>query len=222
MPSRHLDVGFFNVGVLSHLSTLSETVRLRPARLEAMPKLSHTYKTVCSEDVQANRKPSKLEGKFGMSNLQKRVGIHTKDELKLEDLLDRLKVHERFKDVGGIGIFIGVTRSSSADGKPVSHLELEAYEDKAEEAMASIANDVASRSGIVDVLIHHVVGKLKQGELIMAVLVAGRSRKDVFPALIETVERTKSTVPIWKKEFLTSGESYWVSEKGRTVKPEKD
>ncbi len=154
--------------------------------------------------------------------MHKRVGIHPKDELRLEDLLDRVKTHERFKDVGGIGAFIGVTRSSSADGEPVSHLELEAYEGKAEEAMASIADDIASRSGIVDVHIHHVVGKLEQGELIMAVLVAGRSRKDVFPALIEAVERTKSTVPIWKKEFLTSGESYWVGENDRTAKPEKD
>jgi len=162
-----------------------------------------------------------LKVNSGKGNLQKRVGIHAKGELRLENLLDRVKAHERFKDVGGIGIFIGVTRSSSTDGKPVSHLELEAYEGKAEEAMASIADDIASRGGIVDVLIHHVVGKLKQGELIMAVLVAGRSRKDVFPALIEAVERTKSTVPIWKKEFLTSGESYWISEKDRTARSDK-
>jgi len=152
--------------------------------------------------------------------LRERVGIHKKDELRLGDLLERVKAHERFKDVGGIGIFIGVTRSTSANGEPVSHLKLEAYEGRAEEAMASIADDISGRSGIVDVLIHHVVGKLEQGELIMAVLVAGRSRKDVFPALIEAVERTKSTVPIWKKEFLTSGKSYWVGEKDRAVKSE--
>jgi len=153
--------------------------------------------------------------------LQKRVGIHAKDGFRLQDLLDQVKSHERFKDVGGIGIFIGVTRSSSAEGEPVSHLELEAYESKAEEAMESIADDIAARNGIVDVLIHHVLGKLEQGELIMAVLVAGRSRKDVFPALIEAVERTKSTVPIWKKEFLISGESYWVSEKDHSARPKE-
>ena len=162
-----------------------------------------------------------MKANSGKGNLQRRVGIHAKGKLRLENLLDRVKAHRRFKDVGGIGIFLGVTRSSSAEGKPVSHLELEAYEGKAQETMASIADDIASRDGIVDALIHHAVGKLKQGELIMAVLVAGRSRKDVFPALIEAVERTKSTVPIWKKEFLASGESYWVSEKGRTVKQEK-
>jgi len=166
--------------------------------------------------------PRSVNVRLEKGDLQKRVGIHKKDELRLEDLLDRVKVHERFKDVGGIGIFIGVTRSTSANGEPVSHLELEAYEGGAEEAMASIAEDIASRTGIVDVLIHHVVGKLEQGELIMAVLVAGKSRKDVFPALIEAVERTKSTVPIWKKEYLTSGESYWVSEKGRAAKSEAD
>lgn len=153
--------------------------------------------------------------------MQKRVGIHPKNELKIQDLLERVRAHERFKDVGGIGIFIGVARSSSANGEPVSHLEFEAYEGKAEEAMASVANDIANRTGIVDVLIHHVVGTLEQGEVIMAVLVAGRSRKDVFPALVEAVEKTKSKVPIWKKEFLVSGKSHWVSERDRVPGPRK-
>jgi len=151
----------------------------------------------------------------GRVALKGRVGIHTKCELSLQDLVKQVKAHKRFGDVGGIGIFIGVTRSSSAHGEPVSHLELEAYERKAEEAMASITDDISNRAGIVDVQIHHVVGKLEVGDLIMAVLVAGKSRKDVFPALIEAVERTKSSVPIWKKEFLLSGESYWVSERNR-------
>ena len=158
---------------------------------------------------------------MGRRGLESKVGIHGKGELRVEDLFEQVKTHERFREVGGIGIFVGVTRSTSADGKPVSHLELEAYEGKAEEAMASIANDVSSRSGIVDVLIHHVTGKLDQGDIIMAVLVAGRSRKDVFPALVEAVERTKSSVPIWKKEFLSSGESYWVSEKEPIAKSSK-
>lgn len=152
------------------------------------------------------------------ARLRRKVGIHRKGEVKLEDLLNEIRSHKRFKDVGGIGIFIGVTRGTSNRGEPVSHLEFDAYEGKAEEAMASIANDIASRNGVVEVSIHHVVGKLEQGDLIMAVAVAGRSRKDVFPALVEAVERVKSSVPIWKKEYLTSGESYWVSERDRAEK----
>ena len=151
----------------------------------------------------------------------RRVGIHSKGELRLEDLLEQLRADPRFKEVGGIGVFIGVTRSTSADGEPVSHLEFEAYEEKAEEAMSSIADDICNRTGIANVLIHHVTGKLNQGDLIMAVLVAGRSRKDVFPALVEAVERTKTSVPIWKKEFLSSGKSYWVSEKEPIAKSSK-
>jgi molybdopterin synthase catalytic subunit len=55
----------------------------------------------------------------------------------------------------------------------------------------------------------------------MAVLVAGRSMKDVFPALVEAVERTKTSVPIWKKEFLSSGKSYWVSERENMAEAKK-
>jgi len=151
----------------------------------------------------------------------RRVGIHSKGELRLEDLLEQVKADPRFKEVGGIGVFIGVTRSTSADGEPVSHLEFEEYEGKAEEAMSSIADDICNRTGIANVLIHHVTGKLNQGDLIMAVLVAGRSRKDVFPALVEAVERTKTSVPIWKKEFLSSGKSYWVGEKESMIETKR-
>lgn len=162
-----------------------------------------------------------MQGLTGKSP-SKKVGIHGKDELRLEDLVRQVKADPRFKEVGGIGIFIGVTRSTSAEDEPVSHLEFEAYEEKALDAMTSIADDISGRSGIASVLIHHVTGKLDQGDLIMAVLVAGRSRKDVFPALVEAVERTKTSVPIWKREFLASGKSYWVSEKGHITEPKSD
>ena len=41
-------------------------------------------------------------------------------------------------------------------------------------------------------------------------MVAGRSRKNVFPALVEATERAKKEAAIWKKESLETGESYWV------------
>lgn len=139
--------------------------------------------------------------------------ICRKEELDLNELFQLIRTNQRFSEVGGIAAFIGVVRSTSADGEDVNHLQLEAYEDKTDDALTKICDEIKARPGIVEVLIRHAVGVLRQGELIMAVLVAGKSRGDVFPALIEAVERTKKEAPIWKKEVLSSGRSYWVSGK---------
>ena len=139
--------------------------------------------------------------------------ILRKGEPVLEEMLQLMRSSERFREVGGIAAFIGVVRSTSNEGEEVDHLELEAYEEKLDDALVKISNEIKERPGIVDVQIGHVVGNLEQGDLIMAVFVSGGSRKDVFPALIEAVERTKSEAPIWKKEVLSSGQSHWVNEK---------
>jgi len=57
-----------------------------------------------------------------------------------------------------------------------------------------------------------MVDSFKVGEDVVYVVVAGRSREDVFPTLSETIERVKTEVPIFKKEKLSDGVSYWVSE----------
>ena len=141
------------------------------------------------------------------------MSICEKGELDLREIIEQVISNKRFSEVGGIASFLGVVRSTSSKGEMVDHLEFEAYNGKVDEVLAKISEDIKKRPGIVEVLIRHVVGKLRQGELIMAVVVAGRSRRDVFPALAEAVERTKKEAPIWKKEVLSSGHENWVSYK---------
>lgn len=138
------------------------------------------------------------------------MGIHSKGELSIQNLLDFIRTNERFKEVGGVACFLGFVKGFTNEDKKVTSLELEAYKERAEETFSQISEDIKTRPGIVDCLIHHVTGKLDLGDLIFVVMVAGRSRKDVFPALIEAVERAKREAAIWKKESLTTGESYWV------------
>ena len=64
----------------------------------------------------------------------------------------------------------------------------------------------------MDVQIHHFVGEFNISEELVYVVVAGAHGTDVFPTLREAVERYKKEAPIWKKEYLESGKSYWVSE----------
>ncbi len=139
----------------------------------------------------------------------KKVGIHPKGKLSIQSILEFIKNNERFDEAGGIGCFFGFVKKFVKNNE-VKGLELEAYEEKATEIFSEISEEIRKRPGIIDVAIHHVVGKLKIGDLIFVVMVSGKSRKDIFPALVEAVERAKREATIWKKEEVVTGESYWV------------
>ncbi|MCJ7761577.1 molybdenum cofactor biosynthesis protein MoaE, partial [Candidatus Bathyarchaeota archaeon] len=72
--------------------------------------------------------------------------------------------------------------------------------------------ELRRRPGVIDVLIHHLVGEFYVGEELVYVAVVGKSRKDVFQALEEAVESYKKMAAIWKKEYLKDGSSHWASE----------
>ncbi len=138
------------------------------------------------------------------------VGLHRKGEISIQDLIEQIRSHEKSREIGAIASFFGIVRGTSQDGKSVTGLDMEAYEDKAEKVFSFIAEDMKKRPGIIEVLIHHVTGYLELGDLIFVVIVGGSNRKYVFPTLTEAVERIKKEATIWKKETLSTGESYWV------------
>ncbi len=140
----------------------------------------------------------------------RRIGIHPKGHLSIQPILDFIKSNERFSEVGAVACFFGFVKKFVKSGEEVKGLELEAYEEKAEEIFSEISEDIRKRPGIIDVTIHHVIGQLEIGDLIFIVMVAGKSRRDVFPALVEAVERAKRDATIWKKEEVVTGKSYWV------------
>ncbi|MEM0253778.1 MAG: molybdenum cofactor biosynthesis protein MoaE [Candidatus Bathyarchaeia archaeon] len=146
--------------------------------------------------------------------------VHPKGSLKLEELIQNVKNLEKFRKAGAIAMFIGVVRGENLNGEIVQKLEIEAYEEKADEVLASICEDLKKREGIMDVQIHHFYGEFNVGEDLVYVLVAGSHRENVFPVLMEAVERYKREAPIFKKEVVIGKEgdikSYWVSER-RTI-----
>jgi len=143
--------------------------------------------------------------------------VHEKGNLSVLDLISNIKNSENFEKVGAIALFIGVARGETREGEKVKKLTLEAYEEKANEVLAKICADLAQRTGIADVQIHHLLGEFDVGEDIVYVSVAGSHRSDVFPVLREAVERYKSEAPIFKKERIVdakgSATEYWVLEK---------
>ena len=155
----------------------------------------------------------------------KYVGIHKKGELTLSELIKSVKANSDFNKAGAIATFVGVVRSTSLQNENVEELEIEAYEEQANKVLGSICSDLKKHEGIVDVQIHHFVGKFKVGEDLVYVVVAGGHRQNVFFILQEAVERYKRETPVFKKEYIVNEEgvkeSYWVSEREAHQKPRK-
>jgi molybdopterin synthase catalytic subunit len=143
--------------------------------------------------------------------------VHEKGAVSIEKLIANIKDMPNFYKVGAIAIFVGIVRGENHRGEKVQKLEVEAYEEKADEVLSEICQDLKVRKGIVDVQIHHFLGEFNVGEDLVYVLVAGAHRDDVFPVLREAIERYKKEAPIFKKEHVITqnGElrAYWVAEK---------
>jgi molybdopterin synthase catalytic subunit len=152
-----------------------------------------------------------------VSNLTKRTGVHQKGSFSIEDAVKHVRALPNFAKAGAIALFIGVARGQTAKGERVENLRLEAYEEKADEVLKQISNDLKKKPGIVDVQIHHLLGEFDVGEDLVYVLVAGSHRQQVFPVLEEAVERYKQEAPIFKKESITTKEgkkkTYWTEER---------
>jgi len=148
--------------------------------------------------------------------LSRRCSVHKKGTLSILDVLKSVKECPEYHRVGAITMFIGVVRGETVKRETVKRLELEAYNEKANEVLEDICKELKTRKGIVDVQIHHFTGKFELGEDLVYVLVAGGHRQNVFPVLQEAVERYKKEAPIFKKEYVKDKKgkvkSYWISE----------
>ncbi len=124
--------------------------------------------------------------------------VHNKGEITLMDIIGEIKKNPDLYKAGAIACFIGIVRGETQEGVPVEKLELEAYEEKANETLTNICEEIKNKEGIIDVHIHHNLGEFKVGEEVVYVVVAGGHRKELFSAFVEAVERYKKEAQIWK------------------------
>jgi molybdopterin synthase catalytic subunit len=117
--------------------------------------------------------------------------------MDLQEMVNSLKRHPMRNTIGMIASHLGIVRGTSRDGRPVT--EIEVVYDRGK--IQRIIEDVKKRSGIVEISVGATEGRLKIGDEILAVVVAGDIRENVFPALIETVNRIKVEASR-KKEFF--------------------
>ncbi|MCH7760458.1 molybdenum cofactor biosynthesis protein MoaE [candidate division TA06 bacterium] len=131
----------------------------------------------------------------------------TREDLCLEELVKAVESPE----VGAIATFSGTTRNHS-EGRKVLSLEYETFEGMAEKKLREIGEEIKKQWRVKGVAIAHRIGRIEVGEASVMIAVSASHRKEAFEACRYAIDRVKTVVPIWKKEFFEDGER-WVEGK---------
>ena len=141
---------------------------------------------------------------------QIKSGIYGKNEINLSNIIFSLKNHPEIQEVGSILTFTGIVRNTSKDGKLIRSLEIDAYEELANQSINKICKEIREIPGIIDVIIIHFKGVFDITDELVHVIVGSSHREEGFKALRLAVERYKKEIAVWKKEVFLDGNSEWV------------
>jgi molybdopterin synthase catalytic subunit len=125
------------------------------------------------------------------------------EPLSLEAVVEEVASDE----AGAIATFVGTTRVHSR-GRTVTELEYEAYEGMAEQVMAEIAAELKTRYELLEIAIHHRIGRVGIGERSVVIAVSAQHRAAALTACRDAIDTLKERVPLWKKEVYVGGEEW--------------
>jgi molybdopterin synthase catalytic subunit len=112
---------------------------------------------------------------------------------------------------GGVCCFQGLTRPETHPTLgPLTDLEYEAARPLADRLLRSLAASIARRHALRSLSIRHAVGRVPVGRPSVSIVAIADHRDAAFAACREAIDRTKSEVPIWKRERWRDG-STWSS-----------
>ena len=110
---------------------------------------------------------------------------------------------------GAVLLFLGTARQSTA-GRQTASLDYECYEEMARKKLAQLEEQAREKWPLIGCAIMHRLGHLEIGEASVAVAVSSPHRADAFAAGQWLIDTLKQTVPIWKRENWSDGQSEWV------------
>jgi molybdopterin synthase catalytic subunit len=102
-------------------------------------------------------------------------------------------------------------RGASADGREITALHYEAYDEMAVTEMQTIAREVRERFGDVRLAMVHRTGEIEPGGVAVVVSAAAVHRREAFEACAYAIDALKSRAPIWKQERYRDGASRWLA-----------
>jgi MoaE-MoaD fusion protein len=108
---------------------------------------------------------------------------------------------------GAVVVFLGRARDRADDGRQVTELEYEVYEDMAAAILDEIAVEAEARWGAAVAVVHRF-GLVPIGEAAVAIVTAAPHRAEAYDANRHVIEAIKERLPIWKRERFADG-SEW-------------
>jgi molybdopterin/thiamine biosynthesis adenylyltransferase/molybdopterin synthase catalytic subunit/rhodanese-related sulfurtransferase len=111
---------------------------------------------------------------------------------------------------GGFASFEGRVRDRN-EGRAVTGLDYEAYEELAVAEGTRIVDAACARHGAVAARCVHRLGPLAVGEVAVWVGVVSAHRAEAFAACREIIDAIKHRLPIWKREHYADGSRQWVN-----------
>jgi len=111
---------------------------------------------------------------------------------------------------GGYVSFEGWVRDHN-EGREVTRLEYEAFEELAVKEGDRIIGEALLRFPVTRALCLHRLGALTLGDMAVFVGVSSEHRAEAFGACRFIIDEVKHRLPIWKKEHYRTGDSGWVN-----------
>ena len=110
---------------------------------------------------------------------------------------------------GGIALFAGAVRNHD-HGRDVVRLSYSAHPSAAAE-LRRVCEKVAAEFDVSALAAVHRVGELAVGDLAVVVAVSCPHRAEAFAACRALIDELKRSVPVWKQQLFSGGESEWVN-----------
>jgi len=122
---------------------------------------------------------------------------------------ERLAEWATVPSCGAVVTFAGTARDHSDGRDGVDQLSYEAYEGPARRRLVAVDAEIRRRwPGVERVALVHRLGEVPIGEAAVVVITSSAHRHPAFASAQFGIDALKSTVPIWKRERWSSGESW--------------
>lgn len=111
---------------------------------------------------------------------------------------------------GAIVSFIGVAREQGQTGQTIHAITLEHYPAMTQHELETIARNTQKQWQLATIHIHHRIGTIAVGDVIVVVVTCSPHRNQAFDAARTVMDWLKQDAPFWKCEHGDAG-THWVT-----------
>ncbi|SFR34711.1 molybdopterin synthase catalytic subunit [Robiginitalea myxolifaciens] len=126
-----------------------------------------------------------------------------------EFIAEAIAKHQHKTQIGAHDIFLGQVRADEIEGKTVTGIAYEAYEEMANAKMHEIREATFEKFPLTCMHVYHSMGEVPVGGICLFVFVSAPHRQEAFDGIRYLVERIKAELPVFGKELFSEGDYAW-------------